>query len=142
MGYATRDDLEARYGSDEIADLLCDDADDTPARLAAVLSDAAGEIDAALAREYTLPLAPGDYPSLKAIACALARLALYDDASKEAVTDAAQAARRQLSRLAQGYLRNGDGAEPTRRNLGPAIKTPPARIRGAIDRINRREGCS
>ncbi len=42
MAYATRDDLEARYGSEEIARLLCDDAEDdaedAAARLAACQS--------------------------------------------------------------------------------------------------------
>ena len=98
MTYATRADLEARFGADEALDLAGADE----ARLSAVLADAAAEIDAALTAAYRLPLAERTWPRLAAIACDLARRALYDDAASAEVSARAEQARAALARLVEG----------------------------------------
>ena len=52
MTYATRADMEARFGAEEALDLAGMQA----GRIEAALADAAAEIDAALAAAYRLPL--------------------------------------------------------------------------------------
>ena len=134
MGYATRADLEARYGAQEIARLA--DAD-TPAgaagddaRIVAARADAAAEIDAALSPAFEWPLAGGPWPALTAIACDLARARLYDDEVPAAVTDNAHRARRTLEQLADGRLRlvDASGAEAVRRRAMGARTTGPAPV--------------
>lgn len=96
MTYADRQALEDRFGSDEIDEL-------GSARTAPALADADAEIDAALAAAYDLPLAAGTYPALRAIACDLARLRLYDDAvPAEAVLGRATRSRARLREIADG----------------------------------------
>lgn len=116
MSYATRADLEARFGADEALDL----AITGDARLEAALADACAEIDAALAAAYRLPLGGGDdsWPRLVAIACDLARARLYDDVSSAEVSARAEQARTALSRLADGEetLRDAAGRPATRRD--------------------------
>ena len=98
MTYATRADLEARFGAEEALDLAGMQA----GRIESALSDAAAEIDAALASAYRLPLAGGPWPRLVGIACDLARRALYDDVSSAEVSARAERARAALARLAAG----------------------------------------
>ena len=99
MAYATRADLEARYGVDEIADLAPAGADSD--RAAVALADASAEIDGWLAGGYVLPLPAGTYPSLVRICCAVARRDLYDEAPTDAVRDAARRAREELKRIGE-----------------------------------------
>lgn len=98
MSYATRADLEARFGAEEALDL----AGMQDERIESALTDAAAEIDAALASAFRLPLAGGPWPRLVGIACDLARRALYDDISPEEVTARAERAQAALARLAAG----------------------------------------
>ena len=132
MSYATRADLEARFGADEALDL----SGTGDERIEAALADASAEIDAALAAAYRLPLggaekspgtgaekspgtgaekspgtgaekSPGtgaenNWPRLVAIACDLARARLYDDVSSAEVSARAEQARTALTRLADG----------------------------------------
>ena len=56
MTYATRADMEARFGAEEALDLAGMGA----GRIEAALADAAAEIDAALAAAYRLPLSGSD----------------------------------------------------------------------------------
>ena len=98
MTYATRADLEARFGAEEALDL----AGMQGGRIESALADAAAEIDAALAAAFRLPLAGGPWPRLVGIACDLARRALYDDVSPEEVTARAERAQAALARLAAG----------------------------------------
>ena len=98
MTYATRADMEARFGADEALDLAGTQA----GRIESALADAAAEIDAALASAYRLPLTGGSWPRLVGIACDLARRALYDDLSPEEVTARAERAQAALVRLASG----------------------------------------
>ena len=83
MSYAQADELERRYGADEIGRL-----GDT-AKIAAALDDARAEIDAVLGGAFALPLEGGPFPALTAAACALARLHLYDEAAPEGIVAAA-----------------------------------------------------
>ena len=98
MTYATRADLEARFGAEEALDL----AGMQGGRIESALADAAAEIDAALAAAFRLPLAGGPWPRLVGIACDLARRALYDDVAPEEVTARAERAQAALARLAAG----------------------------------------
>ena len=98
MTYATRPDLEARFGAEEASDL----AGMQNEKIDSALADAAAEIDAALAAAYRLPLEGGPWPRLVGIACDLARRALYDDVSPEEVTARAARAQQALARLAAG----------------------------------------
>ncbi len=98
MTYATRTDMEARFGAEEALDLAGMEA----GRIASALADAAAEIDAALAAAFRLPLAGSSWPRLVGIACDLARRALYDDVSPEEVTARAERAQAALVRLASG----------------------------------------
>ena len=98
MSYATRADLEVRFGAEEALDL----AGMQEGRIQSALSDAAAEIDAALASAYRLPLAGGPWPRLVGIACDLARRALYDDVSSAEVSARAERAQAALARLAAG----------------------------------------
>ena len=98
MTYATRADLEARFGAEEALDL----AGKQDGRIESALADAAAEIDAALAATFLLPLAGGSWPRLVGIACDLARRALYDDVSPAEVTARAERAQAALRRLAAG----------------------------------------
>ena len=98
MSYATRADLETRFGTDEALDLAGMQA----GRIDVALADAAAEVDAALAAAYRLPLQGGPWPRLVGIACDLARRALYDDAASAEVSARADEARAALTRLAAG----------------------------------------
>ena len=98
MTYATRTDLEARFGAEEALDL----AGMQDGRIEAALADAAAEIDAALAAAYRLPLAGGPWPRLVGVACDLARRALHDDVSPAEVNARAERAQAALARLAAG----------------------------------------
>ena len=98
MTYATRTDMETRFGADEALDLAGMQA----GRIDTSLRDAAAEIDAALATAYRLPLSGGPWPRLVGIACDLARRALYDDVSPAEVSARAEQARVALAHLADG----------------------------------------
>lgn len=98
MTYATRADMEARFGAEEALDLAGMQA----GRIESALSDATAEIDAALASAYRLPLAGGPWPRLVGVACDLARRALYDDVSSAEVSARAERAQAALARLAAG----------------------------------------
>ena len=135
MGDATRADLEARFGAQEIARLA--DAD-TPAgaagddaRIVAALADAAAEIDAALAGAFEWPLpTPARWPVLTGIACDLARARLYDDDVPASVMDNARRARHALEQLGAGTLRLVDahGVAAVRRRAMGARTTGPAPV--------------
>ena len=117
MMYATRDDLVARFGADEIDDLA--GASSASPRILSALADAGAEIDAILASEYAVPLPGGTaYPALVAIASDIARLRLYDDAvPQEAVLERARRSRARLRELVGGRaeLLTADGTSVSRR---------------------------
>ena len=107
MTYATPQDMVARFGAEELEklDRGYDAADpDSSPRLLTALEDASAEIDASLAPLYALPLPSGRYPLLRAVACEIARFALYDQSVPEAVTERAKEAREKLARVRSGKL--------------------------------------
>ena len=126
MSYATRADLDARFGAGEVDDLARGD----PARLDTALADAAAEIDTALATLYVVPLGPGPWPALVPIACDLARARLYDDRESETVTNRKRSARAELKRLAQdmGQLLDGAGSPAAKRETARAERAGPAPV--------------
>lgn len=119
MPYATRADLEIRFGAAEVAQLADpygagapDDAVLTPA-----LADADAEIDAYLVGRYTLPLAAVP-ANLARIACDIARYRLWKDQASEEVRMRYQDAVRYLERIASGAIpigpaSNGDAQAQT-----------------------------
>ena len=115
MSYATRADLESRFGTAEISD-VAGAGDAGTARINAALADAAAEIDAEVGREYALPLGDGPWPMLVAIQCDLARAALYDESIPDRVRARASGARKRLMRIGDQELRLLDaaGAEAAR----------------------------
>ena len=79
MTYATRTDLEARYGAEEIAQresMLPFGAVDR------ALADADAEIDSYVSSRYTVPLSPVPQV-IPRLACAIARYHLLGDAATE-----------------------------------------------------------
>lgn len=79
MPYATRADLEALYGVEEIAQresMLPMDA------VERALTDAGAEVDSYLSGRYTLPLAPVP-DNIRRHACVMARYYLLGDAATE-----------------------------------------------------------
>ena len=104
MAYATRADLDARFDVGEMDALAPLDDDDASPRAAAAIADACAEIDAVLADGFDLPLPAGEYPLLKAAACDIARLRLYDDAAPDRVLGRASSARKRIRQLADGEL--------------------------------------
>lgn len=72
--YATRGDLEARFGAAEIANLEAMQTE--PDAVEQALQDASEEIDSYVAVAYTLPL-PLIPSTLKRVACNIARYRLY-----------------------------------------------------------------
>ncbi len=141
MTYATRADLEQRFGLAEIADL----ARDEDGRIETALADAAAEIDAALAALYVLPLEPvggrvaddapdepaaATWPVLVHVACNLARGNLYDDRESETVTLRKRSARAKLMAIADDRtgLVDGEGRRARRRETARAEISGPAPV--------------
>ena len=108
MSYATRADLAARHGAGELHDLA--PVADGASRADSALADATAEIDAALAREYDLPLGGGPWPSLTDACCAIAREALFDDETPKAVRREADATRKRVAAIASGQIELVDAA--------------------------------
>lgn len=98
MAYATHDDMDARFGASNMADL------GDPQEIASALDDVSADIDARLAMVYDLPLpAPAtQYAFLVAIATDLARRRLYEIDPTEAVLKRAEDAERRLDQLIEG----------------------------------------
>lgn len=97
--YATRQDLEARFGSGEIANL---EAMQTSVNaIADVLQDANEEIDSYIAVKYQLPL-PSVPSTLKRVACNIARYRLYFQQPTEEVESRYKAEIDFLKRVADG----------------------------------------
>lgn len=98
MSYATRIDLEERYGGDELAQregML------TPGAVERALSDADAEIDSYLSGRYDVPLNP--VPAiLTRVSCALARYHLLGDSATEISRKAYDDALRFLRELQAG----------------------------------------
>ena len=134
MTYATRQDLEDRFGADEIGTLADPDSDGSD-RTAAALDDAAAEIDGHVGAAYALPLPAGrSWPLLAAAACDLARARLHDESPPESVTAAADAAAERLEAVRDGeiLLFDADGTEAPRRARPQASEGTPVFTRDAL----------
>lgn len=98
MSYATRTQLEERYGADELAQresLL------TPGAVERALADADAEIDSYLASRYAVPVAP--VPAiLTRLCCAIGRYHLLGDAATEVARKAYEDARAFLREVQAG----------------------------------------
>ena len=105
MMYASRDDLAARFGEDELIALTTGRATGLAdeERLTLALRDASAEIDAYLAARYPVPL-PGRPALLVGIAADLARYRLYDEAASETVRQKFEDARALLTAIARGEV--------------------------------------
>ena len=97
--YATRQDLEARFGADEIANLEA--MQTVPGALEEALQDASEEIDSYVAVAYTLPL-PQIPSTLKRVACNIVRYRLYFQQPTEEVDKRYEAEVNFLKRIADG----------------------------------------
>lgn len=108
MAYATRADMEARFGLDELvartnrAGGTTVDAD----VLGRALADADAEIDGYLASRYNLPL-PTVPPVLARIACDIARYRLWEDIASDDVRRRYEDARRLLEAISKGVVSLG-----------------------------------
>lgn len=123
MIYATRDDLAARFGEDELVALTTGRAAGTAdeERLHLALRDASAEIDAYLAARYPVPL--NTRPALlTGIAADLARYRLYDEAASETVRQKYEDAQALLKAIARGEVWIG---------TAPPVAPPPLTARPA-----------
>lgn len=97
--YATRKDLEVRFGEDELQELdLMQTAGNS---IEEALQDASEEIDSYIAVRYVLPL-PSTPSTLKRIACNIARFRLYFQSPTEEVGNRYKAEIDFLKRVADG----------------------------------------
>ena len=97
--YASRADLEARFGEAEIANLEV--MQSTPNAIDEALQDAAEEIDSYVAVRYQLPL-PSVPSTLKRVACNIARYRLYFQQPTEEIENRYKAEIDYLKRVADG----------------------------------------
>lgn len=110
MPYATRADLEARYGEAELvqlSDALGTGVSDE-AVLDQALADASAEMEGYLARYAGQPLT---LPILNLYACDIARYRLWRDAASEEVRARYRDAIRFLEQVAKGAISLGAAAE-------------------------------
>jgi len=128
MTYATRADMEDRFGAGEIAERAEDP--DSPGfdRTAPALAEASAIIDSYLGVAYALPLPAGSWPLLREIQCDIARTELYDDATLDAPKAMKKDAVKRLEMLRDGKLALTDGAGNIvdRRNV--AVRRGPPRV--------------
>lgn len=130
MGYATQEDLVARFGEVELIQLSDKvglgqiDASVVDAKLA----DADGEIDPYLRGRYVLPLATVPQP-LQRVACDIARYHLYADGATEQVAQRYKDALAFLLRVSKGELQLGlDPAEQAAPSSGGPEICGPERV--------------
>ena len=97
--YATRNDLEARFGEGEIQGL--ESMQTVANSIEEALQDAAEEIDSYIAVRYVLPL-PNTPSTLKRIACNIARYRLYFQQPSEEIENRYKAEIDFLKRIADG----------------------------------------
>nr|WP_314523058.1 DUF1320 domain-containing protein [uncultured Acinetobacter sp.] len=95
--YATRQDLEARFGAAEIANLEA--MQTNPDAVNEALQDASEEIDSYVAVAYELPL-PLIPSTLKRVACNIARFRLYFQQPTEEVKNRYESEVKYLQRIA------------------------------------------
>lgn len=132
--YCTQPDMLERFGEPELlarTDRVGTGAID-PVLLARAIDDANAEVDAYVARRYTLPLLVVP-PALKRVACDLARAGLYADQTTEEVRARLADARRFLRDIADGRVTLGVDLvqEPA-----PSLSASNAGALGVFDRAS------
>lgn len=98
MSYATRVDLEDRYGSDELTQR---EAMLSPGSITRALDDADAEINSYVSGRYAVPLSPVP-GSIVRVACAIARYHLLGDSATELARKAYEDARAFLRDVQSG----------------------------------------
>lgn len=103
MAYATQQDLETRFGPDELVERTDRAGGQTidAAVVQRALEDASGEIDSYLGGRYAVPVDPV-LPVLTALCCDIARYRLWQPVASEGVRQAYQDAVRFLRDVAAG----------------------------------------
>lgn len=115
MAYIEREGMEARFGADEIGQLLDDNRDDSESSpeassLTEAIADADATINGYLATRYTLPLS--SVPDLVVgWAADIARFRLWDEQAPEEVRRRYDDALTQLRDLARGLISLPPGAD-------------------------------
>ena len=112
MSYITLQDLQTRYGADEISRLADRDGDSIPDAdvIATAIGDAGEVVDSYLSSRFALPLAQVPVVIVR-LACAITRYHLYDDKPSDHVTREYSGALQTLQKIADGDIRLGiDGA--------------------------------
>lgn len=130
--YATQQDLEERFGTQELIELT--DRADPPAGaidatvVARALADADAVIDGYVGARYDLPL-PSTPALLANLAADIARFKLHDEAPPEAVENRYKDALALLRDIAAGRARlDIAGAEPAASDAGAPEVSAPDRI--------------
>ena len=141
--YATRTDLETRFGEGELNDL---DPRGSPNSVREACQDASARIDALLAKAYVLPLPgvdePGKYPLLVAIAADLTRALLYDEVIPDRVAERAKQAMERVQAIVGGEyeLVADDGAVVARRASAQVVGREREFTVGRADRLQGLDG--
>jgi phage gp36-like protein len=130
MAYATLDDLETRFGRDELAERTDRAGGDVidAAVVARALDDASTQIDLYLAGRYAVPVTPPP-AQLVQLACDIARYRLWQPAPSEGVRQGYEDAIRTLRDLAEGRaVLAGAAAPATPAAGGPVRIDSPGRV--------------
>lgn len=133
--YATRADLETRFGTDELIQLTdrLGGSVVVDSVVNRALADAQAEIDGLLAVRYPVPLTP--VPDLiNRLACDIARYHLHETAAPELVQRRYDAATRLLRALGAGEASLGlaaDGGAPPAAATGLTVTAPERVFSGA-----------
>lgn len=137
MSYASQNDLSARFGLDELAQVsdqsgrgvLDQDVVDR------ALEDANAEVDGYLSARYSLPLALANIPAiLKRVTCDIARYRLWNDRASDEVRQRYEDARRLLEQIAAGKVRLGlpEADTPAESLAAGRESNPPVFDRGSM----------
>lgn len=134
--YAAIEDLETRFGVDELEHLAPSDSGVEPydsVKLSAAIEEAGAEMDTFIAVTYALPLS--STPAfLKTVCCDIARYRLWDNSATDEVRNRYVDAVGWLKRLAKGEATLGLSREDEGNNrISVAVK------RTAADRVFSRE---
>lgn len=113
MAYCTRDDLESRFGTIEIADLLDQDnnGNEDGQRLDSAIADAGALVDGYIAGRYAVPLETT--PALiKDVACDVTRYKLWRNRAPEEVQKRYDQAISTLRDISRGVISLPPGTVP------------------------------
>jgi phage gp36-like protein len=106
MAYTDKTEMEKRFGTLEIAQLIDSqpDGSEDPGRLDAAISDADGLIDSYLAVQFTVPIPDPIPDALVGASSDLARFRLWDDGAPESVRQRYEDAVTWLQKIADGEI--------------------------------------